>query len=279
MKIINGDAQLRQCIPNTFATVSGEPRWYDKLFTYLDAAEQWLAMNVTSQEVIDSLEHQPETNPLKRISAKIITCQALMGGIPSLDLVLTPNGFGIVNTGNIAPASKDRVERLLASVERERDMAINEMVKRLGADNAAWLSSGPGLFFSSTLFPDLDVCAKMGEKDHLFDYYRSIHTRLITIETTLAETYFSKELMCRLHLVAIRNTPVNTIVADVLKGIRSIELLLLADRQVRQQEYFDIVETIKSSPDNFPEWFASSTSRLFKPQVFENEKSSTGYWF
>lgn len=38
--------------------------------------------------------------------------------VPSLDLVLTPNGFGIVSNQNVAPASRDRVARLIASLEK-----------------------------------------------------------------------------------------------------------------------------------------------------------------
>lgn len=278
MKIITGNAELRQCIPNTFATVEGEVTWFEKLYAHLDTAEQWLAMNIASSEVIDSLYQQSETEPLKRLAAKIITCHALMVAIPSLDLVLTPNGFGIVNTGNVSPASKDRVERLITSVEKERDLSINEMVKRLGL-REAWLATDQGKHFGKTLFPNLDLCSKMGIRDHLFDNYQSLQGQLIPIEDTLAETYFSQEQMSSFRHVALSGQVVNHTVARVIHAIRGVELLLLADKPVSQQNYFDIVDTIKNNPLVFPEWHASSTSKLFSPQVFKNEKECTGYWF
>lgn len=278
MKIITGNEALRQCIPNTFATVEGEMTWFDKLYQYVEQAEDWLATNITSPEIIDMLYQRPETEPLKRLAAKIITCHALMNAIPSLDLVLTPNGFGIVNTGNVVPASRDRVERLIASVELQRDDAINEMLGKLAA-TPSWLESPQGERFASTLFPDLSLCRKLAVREHLFDNFMKLQERLITIEATLAETYFSTELMNRFRASVISRQTADSITKGVIRRIQSIELLLLAEKPVSQQTFFDIVDEIKTHPTIFPEWFLSDTARLYNQTSFENKKESTGYWF
>ena len=42
---------------------------------------------------------------------------------------------------------------------------------------------------------------------------------------------------------------------------------------------FDIVNTIRDNPEEFPEWHSSATAELYAPAVFENKKESLGYWF
>ena len=63
---------------------------------------------------------------LKVTMARIVAFDAFRNAVPHLDLILTPNGFGIVNNSNIAPASKERVERLIASLLSNRDDEIEE---------------------------------------------------------------------------------------------------------------------------------------------------------
>ncbi len=214
MRIITGNTALRQCIPNTFATVDGETTWYDKLYPFLEQAEDWLATNITSQQVIDSMYQVPETVPLKRLAAKAITAHALMAAIPSIDLVLTPNGFGIVNTGNIAPASRDRVERL------------------------------------------------------------------IKIENTLAETYFSQEQMAVFRDKAIHLlTDCHPQMLHVIRALQSCELMLVTDMEVHCQSFYDLVNVIRQHPETFPEWHNSPTAQLYIPKIFKNKKVSGGYWF
>jgi hypothetical protein len=42
---------------------------------------------------------------------------------------------------------------------------------------------------------------------------------------------------------------------------------------------FDIVNTIQSNPEKFPEWHSSATAELYAPPIFENKKESKGFWF
>lgn len=41
----------------------------------------------------------------------------------------------------------------------------------------------------------------------------------------------------------------------------------------------DIVNFIRQSEADFPEWNSSDTARLFAPPVFRNERKSGGYFF
>lgn len=298
MKIIPGNTAIRELIPNTLATVAGEPTWYEKMYPYLEKAEQWLSAHITGDTVLSALEREEESNPIKRACAQVITAQALMDAIPSLDLVLTPNGFGIVSTQNVVPASKDRIERLINSVEAQRDNAIDELLFKLPtftvpasaltdtvynqaqSPTFKWLDTNQGKFFASTLFPRLTLCRKLAIFEHSFVRYHELHARLVKIEKILAETYFSEELMEDFRQIVIKQqSPASQIVSDMILRIQSLELMLVSDLQVHQQSFFDLVQTIREHAELFPKWHASATAKLYSPAVFLNEKESKGYWF
>ncbi len=278
MRIITGNTALRQCIPNTLATAAGEPTWYEKIFPFLEEAEMWLAARITGDNVLDDLKNEQDIQPVKQICARIITAQALMGAIPSLDLVLTPNGFGIVNTQNVVPASKDRIERLIASVEAMRDNAIDQILFKMPTW-PGWLETPQGRFFASTLFPRLTVCRRLAVREHLYDKYLELHGKITKIEAVLAETYFSEEQMDAFRLIVVKQRSESHVVMDTIQRIQSLVIMLASDMQVHQQSFFDLVQTIRDNPQLFPEWHASKTAELYAPPVFINKKESNGYWF
>ena len=278
MKIIPGDKALRQCIPNTFANVEGEASLFEKLYPYLEQAEEWMAMNITSHEMINVIATKQDISPLRRIAAKIITAQAMKTAIPSLDLVLTPNGFGIVNTGNVVPASKDRVERLMVAMVNDRDIHIDAMLRRLPAEQQ-WLNTEQAKFFQATLFPTLSLCQRLAVRDNVYDTYLKLREKLIKIENVLAETYFSQELYEKFRQIVSTNAACSPVVAQVIRSIQSLELLLVSDMECHTQSFYDIVNTIRERPEVFPEWHNSKTAELYSPTVFINKKDSSGYWF
>lgn len=57
--------------------------------------------------------------------------RAMFIAIPSLDLVLTPNGFGVVQSRDLAPAIPERVNRLRAQCRIDYDIAFDKLLKGL----------------------------------------------------------------------------------------------------------------------------------------------------
>jgi hypothetical protein len=85
-----------------------------------------------------------------------VAADAMLHAVPQLDLILTPNGFGIVNNQNIVPASKERVDRLLAGLEKLRDDALTIILSMLPAAHQ-WTDSEQFRYFADTMFADLDT--------------------------------------------------------------------------------------------------------------------------
>ena len=113
MILITSDDQLRLYLPNALATVQGEMSLFDKLSADLQLAENWLSVHFLDTSLLTRIAEEEGAETAGNLCRRIVVADALLRAVPSLDLVLTPNGFGIVSNQNIAPASKDRVDRLL----------------------------------------------------------------------------------------------------------------------------------------------------------------------
>jgi len=282
MKLITTDEQLRLLIPNVLATVEGEPTLIEKLYPYLETAKQWAIDTFVPEAIFNEIAEDNSEGPNERFRfplEKLVACHAYMTAIPSLDLVLTPNGFGIVSNQNVAPASRERVDALITSLESQRDAAIEALVLRLSS-RSDWQQSEQGQYFATTMFPFLNLCRRLAIREHIWDSYQQLHERLIKIENVLADTYFSQEQMqvFRQHVITQCRTASN-LISQIIHSLQSYELQLLTDIQVHPQCYYDLVNIIREHEEIFPAWHSSNVAELYKPKVFENKKKSSAFWF
>ena len=282
MKLITTDEQLRLLIPNVLATAEGEPTLIEKLYPFLETAEQWAIDNFIPEVIFEEIAEDDGFGPNERFRyplEKLVACQAYMTAIPSLDLVLTPNGFGIVSNQNIVPASRERVDALMNSLESQRDSAIEALILRLSS-RTDWQQSAQGKYFGATMFPLLNLCRRLAIREHIWDSYQQLHERLIKIENVLADTYFSQEQMQVFRSqVIVQYSTSKPIEEQVIRSLQAYELQLLTDIQVHPQCYYDLVTIIRERPDDFPAWHTSPVAELYCPAVFKNKKTSSAYWF
>lgn len=278
MKLITTDAQLRAHIPNIIASVKGETPLIERLSLFLDLAEDWVRTTFTSESTFNTICGYTDSNEIKIICSRLVVADALRRAIPSLDIVLTPNGFGVVSTQNLAPASKPRVDRLVGSMLAHRDDCIAALLPELvGASK--WLTSPQADFFGATLFPDLDIVdAVGGATGSKWEKYLELRPQVIDLEASLAEEWFSPELMSALRsenlrgdLTEKRNVIVRQVKAQILGYLKS--------GSFNSRRLADIVNRIRENKDDFPEWHRSESAKLFAPPVFRNEKKAKGYWF
>lgn len=278
MKLITTDAQLRAHIPNIIASVKGETPFIERVAHFLDLAEDWVRTTFTSESTFNTICGYTDSNEIKIICSRLVVADALRRAIPSLDIVLTPNGFGVVSTQNLAPASKPRVDRLVGSMLAHRDDCIAALLPELvGASK--WLTSPQADFFGSTLFPDLGIVDAVGSiQGSRWEKYLELRPQVIDLEASLAEEWLSPELLSALRsqnlrgdLTEKRNVIVRQVKAQILGYLKS--------GSFNSRRLADIVNYIRLNEESFKEWHRSETAKLFAPPVFRNEKKSKGYWF
>ena len=262
-------------MPNCIKPVAGENPLFDKIEVHLINTEHWAEQNFTGEDLLDNLD---ALNPiLVDALRQLVAAEALHRAVPSLDLALTPNGFGVVSNNTISPASKQRVDRLLGNLVALRDEAIEQTLLLLPKEED-WCATEQAHFFASTLFPNIDLASLCGVNSARWEKYLELRSRVIGIELTLAEDYFSPELMSELRYLFL----LGTLTAEqlyIVQGIRSQVVDVLQGNPINGTRMRDLVNFIRHRPVTFRTWHTSATAQLFSPPKFENNKKSSGYFF
>ena len=284
-KLIPNNDILVRFVPNVLKSVQGELALFEKIQSHLEVAEDWLTANFLSAPVLETLTASSDdaANKLLHHARIAEVAEAMLHAIPQLDLVLTPNGFGIVSNSNVAPASKERVERLLSSLEKMRDDTLQVLLPLLAAE-PTWAASDPCQYFLSVLYPWLDLPRKLGSTDHVWQRFQELHSRMVEIEQRLAADYFSPSLMDALrhaHLFgAWSGTPSAPHYKSAWQHIFAIELFMLRENECPMPSCIEVVNALRNAPDGvFEEWKQSPVALLFENHGFQNKKHSGGYWF
>ena len=280
--IIKDDSALRRYIPNLFATAQGETPFYDKVLPWLQTAERWLFSQFVGDGYADTFLTLDENEPVRLTAAAVVVHEAFLRGVPSLDLVLTPNGFGIVSNQNVAPASRDRVARLVASLETSRDNAIEQLVGYLLREEE-WYQSAIRQWFTATLFPNIDLANLCGFTEHRWANYLGLRSKAIDIEQRIAEEFVSPEQLAVFREEVFSTTWDFTLTerchTQIIERLRSVILNVLQGNLLNIQSLRDIVDFMRKHEEHFPEFAASDTAKLFEPPIFENKKENHGYFF
>ena len=285
MLLITTNEQLTALLPNIAVTVKGETPLIDKLAPFLTAAEKWVSAEFTSDAIFGSVCTLPEDNDLRVNTTQVVVFEAFRRALPHLDVILTPNGFGIVSNANIAPASKERISRLADALVDNRDAAIAALLSSLSA-LPEWLVTGQAEFFRATMFPSLALAERFPRSSEgRWEKYLSLRLAVMSIEELISEQYISYPLMAELRAEVQAGrfgTDKHKHICRVLQAVEADCLGNAASTTLSEQAHrtlIQIVELIRSNPEDFPQWHASTTARLYNPPVFENKKESGAFWF
>lgn len=280
MRIITDQETLADYIPNMIVNVKGETALFDKIAVHLQAAEDWVIRTFTSQKPFTAIVGYTTDNPIRTLTARLIVAEALRLAVPSLDLVFTPNGFAVTQTSNLAPASKQRVDRLIGSLSTLRDECIAQLLPLLPGVSQ-WLASDRATYFGATLFPTLEIvnqCPVSNSQSPKWERWLELRPKVIDLEASLAEEWLSPELMAVLRDRNLRGTLPDTdkrFVAEIQAQIVGY----LNGGSFSTRRLADIVNFIRKNPAAFPEWHNSATAQLFSPPIFKNKKNASGYFF
>lgn len=285
MLLITTNEQLTALLPNIAVSVEGESPLIEKLTPFLNAAEQWVCDTFLSSAMLADIISWDVADTLRNTTTQVIVYEAFRCALPHLDVILTPNGFGIVSNTNIAPASKERISRLLDSLLENRDAAIAQLLSIL-CRLPQWLSTEQAEFFRATMFPNTALANRFQRiAEGRWEQYNTLRLALLPIEEHIATQYISEPLISTLR-AQVQSCQFSTekhkhicrvlqaVEVDCLKDTTSTTLSSQAHRTLAQ-----LVELIRSNPEDFPEWHDSTTAQLYAPPIFENKKESKGYWF
>ena len=183
----------------------------------------------------------------------------------------------MVSNQNIAPASKERVDRLIASLADYRDECIGNLLPAIvGASQ--WLTSSQASFFGETLFPDLAITDQVKGTGSKWERYLALRPQVIDLEASLAEEWLSPELMSALRSENLRSDLTEKR-KEIVRQVKAQVVGYLRSGSFNSRRLADIVNIIRQDESAFKEWHGSDVAKLFAPPAFRNKKNSAGYFF
>ena len=262
MSIIQDNATLMAYIPNVVTAVEGEKDLYTKIVPHLTVAEAWFFRNVASEGAVT-------TDAAMLFARSIVACEAFKNAVPSLNVILTQNGFGIVSNQTTAPASKERTESLIEALTEQRDTAIEQLV---------FLLHGQHTRFFGTVFQVYEAQRMQGEIKHLFDKFIEQRSAIIRLQTALCKEVLSAEVLQQM----VNNTYTDEASRSVAISYLFTLVPEIIVRQLKGEDCMDdirrVVDYLRNNPTAFPNWATSQAAKNWGDYTFKNDKNSGGYW-
>lgn len=181
---LDNDA-VRRYIPNVLAEAEGETPLADKLAPFVESAKVWLEKEYLGPDDFLSDAHN-------EYALKILVTKAFADAVPSLDLVVTPSGMGVISTDSLAPASKERVERLVKSLNDYVDTNVLTLLD-ICRNYEAWRLSERGRYYCATFVSSPLDCKYV--REFVGVSYDEIRSRAIVAESKLADRYLGRQMM------------------------------------------------------------------------------------
>ncbi|MGM9862451.1 MAG: DUF6712 family protein, partial [Muribaculaceae bacterium] len=228
MRLTEYDDIMTAMLPNVVATAPGEAALIDKVAPYIDAAEAEMIGSIIGDDAFIRLCEDESLGALRATAARYALASALLMALPALDVVLTPNGFGVVSTNNIAPASVARIEALKASIISRRDQAFEALITALPT-LAEWRESAVSRYYTATIFRALtlvDMVYEPDDKRCRIDRYKTLRAAADAEQQQLADVAISPELMQRLCLAAITGevTAAENVLIERIKKMIALDI-------------------------------------------------------
>lgn len=208
--------------------------------------------------------------------ASYICLNAYEEAIPSLDLVLTSTGFGVVSNQHVAPASADRVRNLRTQIAAERDDAL-DMLLSLLRDFEEWRDSDQAqMIFSSLFWHGADMT-------HFPDMQRAHRSDLIAARPKIAA---GEEALKRV----ISPELFEALCGDIRKKANSVRresfithcrrfVARAADGLDTTQQRLSLIAYLDRFLEYFPEYEGSSAYKANHFTPYENRRHDSCYFF
>lgn len=274
MIFVTSQELLSRVFGNEVVAVEGERSLFDKITLELEQSELWLVDEIIG----DMAELIDEDTSLFNACVTCVSCDAMRRAIPSLDLILTPNGFGVVQNANVVPASKERVERLIESMQIRRDTALNTIIKLLMRE-VDWQSSEQRQWFAKGLFQLPEQSTLWCKRKDYADDWEALKALRLESEPILSryrERYISNEVMDRVQLALCSNLDGDANDRSIGHKLISIVLMEMNGSPFHHKYIDPIVNYLRETD---ADWQSSNVAEFYSVPTFQNTKDSTGYFF
>lgn len=261
-RLLTSPEMLEALIPNRVAVGRGETSIYSKISEFIEIAENWVIQSLAVPESLISRY----SGRLARIAA----IKTIIIAAPSLDVVFHPSGMAVINTDSLVPASKDRAERLISSLEEILWDEICGVLNFLEGEIEWPTASSP--FELSLCRTPMSVKLRGGSCGSL-DEFTEVVTKLRALEDELADLYISHEVMDYLYANRINYISVSYRISSYLLR------LINKNAPLDETTGLKILSLIKCMAELRNIWNSTQQAAFYNAPKFQNNRNNSGYFF
>ncbi len=216
----------------------------------------------------------------RQLLLRTLCLMAFAGTLPQLDLTMTPDGFAVASTDKIAPASKERVQRLADTLDIQWREAADLLAGWIYADPEAfaiWTQEGdPSRLIRHIFWRRADLCAIFGTDPRTLHDTWEHFPRLYALDPYIS-FYISLAYMQELHSKTLcrKLTDADRRILPLL--LRAYSALLRGVQPAAALR--PLLTEMKSRPADYPAYTSSPEHQLSDFDRYENKKEDTSYFF
>lgn len=239
------------------SVLGSDIEWSD-LKSYVKLAESLIQDEILGEELFTDIDNHAEDVAYQMVvdlCRQVICHRAIYEGVPYLDLVLTANGFAVISNNNVAPASKDRVEKLRRGSLNLSDKFTEVLFDYLEATvtyHAKWKTSLAYTRYSECLIKTAKELATVSSWQGNRTEFLKDRPEILNLTATRLHPYLSKALIEQ--LITQQNegalTDPNKLILPKIKQVLGC-LLILKDGEA-ELLMGDILTIIDEDLDNYP---------------------------
>ena len=257
--------------------VSSTDGIYEKLLPHFTSVEEQLTMELLGDELAADLTVVPA---LDRKVMELICLRTFAEQIPFLDLILTDTGFGIVSNQNLAPASADRVQKLLQRcTDAYEDTYDHVLYMLIGVPQ--WMDSEQAQTnISSVIFTAKHLRLYTGKAAAHRAQMRELRPLIYQAEEKVME-HLSADFYLSIIEVIRHGNPTRKqsfIIDSICKFVGFCVVKDFISAKAALHRVIAFAETHAKEPE-FATYLASDIYKAKHLTPYENEKDHTTYFF
>ncbi len=202
----------------------------------------------------------------------LVVLRAFYNTFDALNVVLTPNGFGVVSNQQVAPASVERTKAYKNSLATSVNSKLSVVYSFLLFDD--YWKAHQWVNFGKTLSSP-GLILKSQEWYENINAWTTFSPAIIDCEREWAEKCVSPQL----YEYLLNNQFVNGNRAIIVMFTNRIQNCLLNINMNKYEKMAEIVNLIRNTPSLFAIWKDTDTAALWSHKGFENKKNAGGYFF
>lgn len=250
---------------------------YLRLQKEFEVAYNRICTTVISRTMVDHVEAD---DAMKAVIIRLVCQTAFIHTIRSLDLVLTATGFGIVSTNSTAPASKNRVDALLADMRKQACETMSLLLAGLILTEG-WGSTMAARQNIQTLFYDYEMLERYTTLEPSADSWQKARGLAFAADAMLRKAIspeYMEELLVKVRSFAVLEAD-QSVIDECLVFTGNFISNYDTNKNADKMMLDSIVDIMELDIDSYPTYQASNVYKARHMEQYTNRKDDPTFFF